>query len=176
MAESLRQAGLASSETPSIVTLAHPSLRRLRYAAEVPRGGRLVAQRLVRPRRVVLVHEPPDHVLELRRRFVLLVPQALRLQRPEPPLHQHAVPPPGPSVHALRHVAGFQERDVPLRAEDTALVAVHHGRRAVGLEGAPGAGDDLARLHRVREPPRDHVAAVPVDHSGEVHVPPPICT
>ena len=41
---------------------------------------------LVRPAAVVAVHEPLDYDLELCRRLVLLTPQALALERTEPPL------------------------------------------------------------------------------------------
>lgn len=111
-------------------------MRRLSYAAEAPRRGCRKAEGLVGPLGVVLFHEPVDYVLELRRHLVLRVPQALRLQRPELPLHQHVVFPAGLAVHALHHMSGGKQRDVLLRAEDRPLAAVHDGRRAVGLEGA----------------------------------------
>lgn len=62
----------------------HPSLRHLCYAAEVPRRGRRIAEGMVGPLGVVVVHESTDCVLELCRRLVLRAPQTLRrITRPE---------------------------------------------------------------------------------------------
>lgn len=80
----------------------------------MPRGGRLVAERLEWHTSVIVVDEPPEDRLRLYRRIVLRVPGSLALGRPEPSLHQHIVPPPGPTVHALRHVGALKQRDVLL--------------------------------------------------------------
>ena len=119
---------------------------------------------------VVVAHELGDEAPQLLGRRVLVCPQPLRLQGPEPPLHQHVVPPAGPAVHALRDAVRCEERDVDVRAEDRPLVGVHDGGCAVLGEGPPHAPDDILGPHRVRQPPAHDVAAVPVDHGGEVHV------
>lgn len=119
---------------------------------------------------VIVLHESRYLHLELPRRRVLRVPQPLALERAEPPLDPHVVGPPRLAVHALRDPEPREQRNVLVGAEDASLVGVHDPGRAPARERLPGAGADLARAHRVREPPADDVAAVPVDDRGQVHV------
>ena len=98
---------------------------------------------------------------------------AFRFERPEPALHDHVVDPASLAVHALKHVAVFQELLVSRRVIHRALVRVRYGRRAVRLDCVAHARHDARRAHVVEEPPPDDVAAKPVDYDDEVHVGPP---
>lgn len=139
----------------------------------IPLVGRVVAQRLVRARRVVLRDAVGNQPPELGRGLVLVYPQVLALKASEPPLHDHVVHPAGLPVHALARMMLGEQPLVLGGAEYRPLVAVRDGGLAVLIERAAHALAHARRPHVRRQPPADDVTQVPVDHAGRVHMGPP---
>ena len=92
----------------------------------------------------------------------------LVLEAPPQPLDEHVVQPATFSVHRDRYTVLFEYARKGLRRELGTLVGVEDLRSAVGEDGLLEGLDAEAALHRVREPPREHAPAVPVDDGDQV--------
>ncbi len=93
----------------------------------------------------------------------------LVLQAPPQPLDENVVQPAALAVHRDRYTVVFENAgDEGFGGELGALVGVEDLRSAVGEEGLLEGLDAEVALHRVREPPREHAPAVPVDYSDQI--------
>ncbi len=106
----------------------------------------------------------------LKRRHDLVAPQVhvLVLHRPPQPLHEHVVQAAAPTVHAHRHPGRLQPPRPRLGRELHPLVRVEHLGTAPAQRLLQHLQAERA-VQRVRQPPGDHVAAVPVDRRRQVH-------
>src|SRR5512135_756510 len=119
----------------------------------------------------LLVVEPevgPQPRLQLWHTLILLDVYVFVFHAPPQPLHEHVVQRPPPTVPAHRDPGLLQAVGVLPRRELRSLVGVedlrpaHRQRLLERLQAEPP-------LQRVRQPPREHVPAVPVDHCRQVH-------
>src|SRR5512135_494968 len=119
----------------------------------------------------LLVVEPevgPQPRLQLWHTLILLDVYVFVFHAPPQPLYEHVVQRPPPPVPAHRNPGLLQAVGVLLRRELGPTVGVEDLRPAQrqrlveGLQAEPP-------FQRVRQPPREHVPAEPVDHRRQVH-------
>ncbi len=129
---------------------------------------REVAQRLVLALLVVELEviRQPDH--QLRQVPIAFEIDVLVLDAPPQAFDEDVVQGPTAPVHADGDAVFLQLSREGVRSELAALVAIENLRGAVGTERLLQAVHAEAAVQRVRDPPRQHLARVPVDHGHQV--------
>ena len=92
----------------------------------------------------------------------------LVLDRAPQPLDEHVVSPAALAVHRDADAVAHQQAGEGRACKLTALIGVEDlGRAITGDRLLDGIGAELG-VHRYRQPPGQHPAAVPIDHRGQV--------
>src|SRR5512135_3096029 len=119
----------------------------------------------------LLVVEPevgPQSRLQLWHTLIVLDVYVFVFHAPPQPLHEHVVQRTPPTVPAHRDPGRLQAVGVIPRRELRTLVGVEDLRPAQRQRLVEGLQAELP-FQRVRQPPREHVPAEPVDHRRQVH-------
>ena len=93
----------------------------------------------------------------------------LVLDRPPEPFDHDIVAPRALAVHANRDLGVLQRREKGDGGELATLIRVHDLRRAMSSQGFAQRLHARPCLQRHREPPREHLAAEPVDDRHQIH-------
>ena len=96
----------------------------------------------------------------------------LVFDRPPEPFDKDIVAPRALAVHAHRDLGVLQGREKGDGGELAALIRVHDFRPPMPSQGFAQRLHARRRLQRNREPPREHLAAEPVDDRHQIHKPP----
>jgi hypothetical protein len=143
--------------------------REKRLPVEVRPIRRQPVKARVRTPRIVELDVPAERRARLAHRVVGTQIHLLVFDRPPQPLDEHVVAPSSLAVHADRDLPATERAGECSTSELAALVGVEDLRLAEPRQRFFERFDAERRLHRDRQPPRQHTAAEPVDHRRQIH-------
>src|SRR3954467_2108990 len=122
----------------------------------------------MRPPSVVVADPLPQSGPQRRAGLECMEVYTLVLQAAPQPLNKYIIHPPPPPVHGNTHIRRSQNVSKPRRGELAALIGVEDLGFAKPLQSLLQRLNAEIRIHRVRDPPRQHLARGPIHYRNQI--------